>query len=101
MSRPVLKRIESFLVGDSSSPEVFFGLQESAARTLRELHFPAFVASPKCRRMIEEAATAGIVLGYEQTELWGKSRFKSSQAGPRRGRAEKISKSRTKSLSNT
>ena len=64
MSRPVLKRIEFFLVGDSPSPEVFFGIQESVAKTLREQHFPAFVASPKCRRMIEEAATAGIALGY-------------------------------------
>ena len=78
----MLKRIESFLVGDSPSPEVFFGLQESAARTLRELHFPAFVASPKCRRMIEEAATAGVALGYLQTEL-GKSIFKPRQAGVR------------------
>ena len=63
VSRPVLKRIESFLVGDSPSPEVFFGLQESVAKTLREQHFPAFVASQKCRRMIEEAAAAGITLG--------------------------------------
>ena len=70
VSRPVLKRIESFLVGDSPSPEVFFGLQESAARTLRELHFPAFVASPKCRRMIEEAAAAGVALGYFYRQNW-------------------------------
>ena len=93
----MLKRIESFLVGDSPSPEVFFGLQESAARTLRELHFPAFVASPRCRRMIEEAATAGIALGYSRTEL-GKSL---NQQDPGRAGAENMNKRRTKFLSNS
>ena len=67
VSRPVLKRIEAFLVGDSPSPDVFFYLQESVAATLREQHFPAFVASPKCRRMIEETAAAGIALGEPES----------------------------------
>jgi sorting nexin-25 len=61
VQRPALKRIEAFLVGDSG-PDVFFDLQEGVSATLRETHFPAFLISSKCHRMLDEAKASGILI---------------------------------------
>ncbi|TRY71836.1 hypothetical protein TCAL_10392 [Tigriopus californicus] len=53
VQRPLMKRIEAFLIGDDG-PEVFFELQASVMISLQETYFPAFLFSDKCYLMLEE-----------------------------------------------
>lgn len=51
-----LKRIESFLMGDSDGPEVFYEIQQEVWRKLEDNHYPAFLVSEACYRMLEDDA---------------------------------------------
>lgn len=53
VQRPLMKRIEAFLIGDDG-PEVFFELQTSVMISLQETYFPAFLFSDQCYLMLEE-----------------------------------------------
>ncbi len=65
LDRTVLRRIEAFLIGDSSDPEVFFQLQKRAEESLREDFFPSFLVSDHCRTMIKEAEANEISIAEE------------------------------------
>ena len=61
VARSDLKRIESFLVGDSG-PDVFYNIQSEVLATLEEEHYPAFLVSETCYKMLEDAQENGITL---------------------------------------
>ena len=56
-----MKKIENFLVGDSG-PEVFYSIQASVLKTLEQEHYPAFLVSETCYKMLEDAQDNGIIL---------------------------------------
>ena len=61
ITRSDLKRIESFLVGDSG-PDVFYSIQCQVLSTLEQEHYPAFLVSETCYTMLEDAQENGITL---------------------------------------
>ena len=61
ITRSDLKRIESFLVGDSG-PDVFYCIQTNVLETLEQEHYPAFLVSETCYKMLENAQENSITL---------------------------------------
>lgn len=61
VSKAALKRIEAFLMGDSG-PQVFYEIQEDVLRTLEAVHYPAFLVSDTCYKMLEDAHERGVVI---------------------------------------
>ena len=54
VSRPSLKKIEAFLIGDSS-PDIFYQIQKEVMQTLETSYYPAFLISDLCYKMLDEA----------------------------------------------
>ena len=52
VNRGSLKRIESFLVGDTG-PEIFYEIQEQVTEILETKYYPAFLISELCYKMLE------------------------------------------------
>ena len=71
ITRQDLKRIESFLVGDSG-PDVFHNIQSQVLATLEREHYPAFLVSETCYTMLEDAQENGITLRDVQSPSNGK-----------------------------
>ena len=74
ITRGDLKRIENFLVGDSG-PDVFYRIQADVLKTLEQEHYPAFLVSETCYKMLEDAQDNGITLSERrQSSVKPKSR---------------------------
>ncbi len=61
ISRPSLKKIEAFLMGDSS-PEIFYEIQRNVMETLETSFYPAFLISNLCYKMLDDAHDNSIVI---------------------------------------
>ena len=66
ITRGDLKRIENFLVGNSG-PEVFYNIQADVLLTLEQEHYPAFLVSETCYKMLEDAHENGITLSERKS----------------------------------
>ena len=61
ITRNDLKKIESFLVGDTG-PDVFYKIQDTVLNTLKTEHYPSFLVSETCYKMLENAQEHEITL---------------------------------------